>query len=130
MDWLLGINLTSVATLKLLKNGTGKDTLHIGRVILPTLKLVYDREMNVKNFKSDSIYYLNAYVKDVSGEEIIFRYIEGDEKINKFDHDSHLVQILRLINTETAVVVGYECSEKKMNPQRLFSLPTLQGHFL
>ncbi|MCQ5075649.1 DNA topoisomerase, partial [Alistipes shahii] len=30
--------------------------------------------------------------------------------------------------TETAVVVGYECSEKKMNPQRLFSLPTLQGH--
>lgn len=128
MDWLLGINLTSVATLKLLKNGTGKDTLHIGRVILPTLKLVYDREMNVKNFKSIPIYYLNAYVKDVSGEEIIFRYIEGDEKIYKFDHDSHLVQILRLINTETAVVVGYECSEKKMNPQRLFSLPTLQGH--
>lgn len=45
-DWLIGINFTSVATLKY---GNGK-LLNIGRVILPTVKLVYDRDMEIKNF--------------------------------------------------------------------------------
>ena len=45
-DWLIGINFTSVATLKY---GNGK-LLNIGRVILPTVKLVYDRDMEIRNF--------------------------------------------------------------------------------
>ena len=53
-DWVIGINLTSVATLKYQK-GSGK-ALNIGRVLLPTLKIIYDRDKEIENFVPEELF--------------------------------------------------------------------------
>ena len=62
-DWLIGINFTSVATLKY---GNGK-LLNIGRVILPTVKLVYDRDMEIKNFVPKTYFEIEGNFKCTNG---------------------------------------------------------------
>ena len=49
-DWLIGINLTSVATVKY-RNSNHDKVLNIGRVLLPTLKIIYDRDKEIINGK-------------------------------------------------------------------------------
>ena len=55
-DWTIGINLTSVATLRY--GASEKKTINIGRVLLPTLKIIYDRDKEIENFKESSYYKL------------------------------------------------------------------------
>ena len=50
IDWLYGVNLTRYATLK---TGT---LMRVGRVIIPIVKAIYDRDLSIRNFKKD-IYY-------------------------------------------------------------------------
>ena len=77
-DWLIGINFTSVATLKY---GNGK-LLNIGRVILPTVKLVYDRDMEILNFVPKTYYEIEGNFKSKNGE-YKGKYIKGKEKKEK-----------------------------------------------
>ena len=55
-DWIIGINLTSVATLRY--KGNDKKILNIGRVLLPTLKIIYDRDRSIEEFKASTYYKL------------------------------------------------------------------------
>ena len=57
-DWLIGINLTSVATLKF-KSGKG-ELFNIGRVLLPTLKMINDRDMEILNFNPEPYFKLTG----------------------------------------------------------------------
>ena len=48
IDWLYGVNFTRYATLR---NG---QLLRVGRVIVPIVRAIYDRDMAIKNFKSEN----------------------------------------------------------------------------
>ncbi|MBS6463306.1 MAG: hypothetical protein KH352_07930 [Ruminococcus sp.] len=63
IDWLYGVNLTRYATLK---TGT---LLRVGRVIVPIVKAIYDRDMAIRNFKPD-IYYAISSAEETNGEKI------------------------------------------------------------
>ena len=62
-DWLYGVNLTRYATLR---NGM---LLRVGRVIVPIVKAIYDRDMAIRNFVPD-IYYAIVSKAETGGEEI------------------------------------------------------------
>lgn len=122
-DWVLGINLTSVATLKY-QRGKGHP-LNIGRVLLPTLKIIYDRDKEIEAFVPDDFYRLAATFKTASGQEFDAAYGENGEE--KFKDKKALEEIQQKLKNATAVVKDKSVEKKRENPPFLFNLSNLQG---
>lgn len=123
-DWVIGINLTSVATLKYQK-GKGK-ALNIGRVILPTLKIIYDRDKEIENFVPENYYKLQATFKTKDQKEYEGTYIDGKEE--KFKSKEKLEEIQQTITDKSGIVRDKQVQKKKEYPPFLFNLSNLQGH--
>ena len=122
-DWLIGINLTSVATLKYQK---GKGVLNVGRVIFPTLKIIYDRDKEIENFVPDNYYKLGATFKTIRGDEFAATYVE--EKEDKFKDKAALEQIHQALQQAHGIVADKQVERKKEYPPYLFNLSNLQGY--
>ena len=115
-DWLIGINFTSIATLKY---GNGK-LLNIGRVILPTVKLVYDRDMEIANFIPKSYFEIEGNFKSPNG-----KYIKGKE--SKFDTIEDANKIIDSITSNKGIIIDKKVTTSKEYAPKLFSLTSLQG---
>ena len=120
-DWLIGINFTSVATLKY---GNGK-LLNIGRVILPTVKLVYDRDMEILNFVPKTYYEIEGNFKSKNGE-YKGKYIKGKE--SKFDDIEEVNKVINSINSNEGKIIDKKVTTSKEYAPKLFSLTSLQGY--
>ncbi|MEH7510980.1 DNA topoisomerase [Priestia megaterium] len=123
-DWVIGINLTSVATLKYQK-GKGK-ALNIGRVLLPTLKIIYDRDKEIEKFVPENYYKLQATFKTKDEQEYEGTYIEGKEE--KFKSKETLEEIQQKLIDKSGVVSDKQVQKKKEYPPFLFNLSNLQGY--
>ena len=124
-DWLIGINLTSVATLKARK---GKDSrlLNVGRVLMPTLKIIYDRDKEIADFKVTKYYKLKGIFETDAKED--FEGIYYVKKNEKFDTPEELEEIRRQIEGHPACITDKSVTEKKEYAPYLFNLSGLQGH--
>ena len=120
-DWLIGINFTSVATLKY---GNGK-LLNIGRVILPTVKLVYDRDMEIKNFVPKTYFEIEGNFKCTNGT-YKGKLIKGKE--TKFDTEEEAMAVIDSITSKNGVISSKKVTKSKEYAPKLFSLTSLQGY--
>lgn len=123
-DWVIGINLTSVATLKY-QRGSGKP-LNIGRVLLPTLKIIYDRDMEIEEFKPEAFYKLIANFK-TRGEEVYEGVYTLDNR-DKFPDKALLATVQKAIRDKDGKIIDKQVEKKKEYPPSLFNLSNLQGH--
>ena len=123
-DWIIGINLTSVATLRY--NPNDKKILNIGRVLLPTLKIIYDRDMEIENFESSTYYKLIATFKTKNDEEFEGLYYEAESE--KFEDRSTLEDIVKLLKDKTAEIIEKQVEKKRDYAPLLFNLTNLQGY--
>lgn len=123
-DWVLGINLTSVATLKYQK-GKGK-ALNIGRVLLPTLKIIYDRDKEIESFVPETYFKLTAVFKTQNNNEYEGTYVEDEEE--KFKDKERLTVIEQALHSKTAFVMDKQVERKREYPPYLFNLSNLQGY--
>ncbi|MEQ6388361.1 DNA topoisomerase [Bacillaceae bacterium S4-13-58] len=123
-DWVIGINLTSVATLKYQK-GVGK-ALNIGRVLLPTLKIIYDRDKEIANFVPKDFFKLVATFKTQDSQEYEGTYVSEDQE--KFESREELDLILQHLKDKTGEIVDKQVERKKEFPPFLFNLSGLQGY--
>lgn len=124
-DWLIGINLTSVATLK---SRRGKDSrlLNVGRVLMPTLKIIYDRDKEIEDFKVTKYYKLKGIFE--TDTKASFEGIYYAEKNEKFDTPRELEEIRVQIEGRPAKIISKNVSKKKEYAPYLFNLSNLQGH--
>ncbi len=115
-DWLYGVNLTRYATLR-----SGK-LLRVGRVIVPIVKAIYDRDMAIRNFVPD-VYYAVISNAETNGEKIELISKQRFEK-NELDKAKAFCE---KYNKETAVVTEKKKKKEKLAPGKLYSLTKLQN---
>ncbi len=124
-DWLIGINLTSVATVKYRADESIK-VLNIGRVLLPTLKIIYDRDQEIEAFQESSYYKLIAEFK--TQEDAIFESTYYENELEKFETKDKLAKIAEELVGKEAHIVNKTVEHKKEYPPLLFNLSNLQGY--
>lgn len=73
LDWLLGINMTV-----LFSTVIGKNTFNIGRVKLPTLSMIIEREKDILSFKKSFKYSITASIPD--SDYVFISKIEDEKK--------------------------------------------------
>lgn len=116
IDWLYGVNLTRYATLK---TGT---LLRVGRVIVPIVKAIYDRDTAIENFVPD-IYYAVSSKSEVDGEKI---ELTSKKKFDKNSYDKAKA-LCDEYNKFKAVVTEKKVKKDTLAPPKLFSLTKLQN---
>lgn len=116
IDWLYGVNLTRFATLK---TGT---LLRVGRVIVPVVRAIYDRDMAIKNFVPQK------FLSLVSAEETdgVPVTLTSKYKFNIASPERAKLASERM-NAAGAVVTAKKTKKEKLNPGKLYSLSKLQN---
>ncbi len=116
IDWLYGVNLTRYATLK-----TGV-LLRVGRVIIPVVKAIYDRDMSIRNFVPDIYYSIksDAETADESIELISKAHFEKNER-------QKAEQLAAEYNACEAFVKNIKSKKDTVKPGKLYSLSKLQN---
>ncbi len=116
IDWLYGVNLTRYATLK-----TGV-LLRVGRVIVPIVKAIYDRDMAIRNFVPDT-YFAPCSKEETSGEEI---ELTSKHKFDK-NHKKKAEELCTLYNSAEAKVTDKKSKKDSLSAGKLYSLSKLQN---
>jgi DNA topoisomerase-3 len=131
-DWLIGINGTRALTKRMFGSRAG-NVASVGRVQTPTLAIVYNRELEIRNFKPRGYWRLTAKFGVAKGD-YEGSYQRPDFKKNDDEHD----RIDRIWDKAKAEAILAACSgqpvasvteEKKAStsaPPRLYDLTTLQ----
>ena len=97
IDWLYGVNLTRYATLR---SGT---LLRVGRVIVPIVQAIYDRDMAIKNFVPEK------YAVEARNEgKNIHKYLR--EKAQKLAIGESGILVLDWFNGNRSVLADYDLS--------------------
>ena len=122
-DWLLGINFTVAATKRFSRDGK---MLNIGRVILPTVYLIYLRDMEIKNFKPKKYFTLTATFTAKEGTYTGLYIIEASK--TRFDDPKSLETVIAEVKGQPGAIVSCETTRESQGPAKLFNLTDLQGH--
>ncbi|MBR0449461.1 MAG: DNA topoisomerase III, partial [Clostridia bacterium] len=116
IDWLYGVNLTRLATLR---TGT---LLRVGRVIVPIVKAIYDRDMAILNFIPEKYYSISSKA-ETNGEVV---ELQSKLKFNK-DQYNKALEACELYNSSDATVVNIKRKKDSISPSKLYSLSKLQS---
>jgi DNA topoisomerase-3 len=116
IDWLYGVNFTRYATLR------SGSLLRVGRVIVPIVRAIYERDMAIKNFVPQKYFAL------VSKETTKGEVVELTSK-KKFtvDEAEKAKETCALYNATGAKVLSVKSKKTTLAPGKLYSLSKLQS---
>ncbi len=115
-DWLYGVNLTRFATLK---SGV---LLRVGRVIVPIVSAIYERDMAIRNFVPEK-YYGMASNEETNGEKV--------ELVSKqkfaYNMQNKALEECAKYNACEAIVTNVKNKKDTLSAGKLYSLSKLQN---
>lgn len=115
IDWIIGINLTVYLSRKVNK------TINVGRVIIPIIKYIYDRDIAIRNFKSEKYFQLESKTEKNNIP------INLSIKKEKFKTKEAAEEFLQNFIDKKAVVKSITRKEIKNFPKKLYKLSTIQA---
>lgn len=124
MDWIIGISY-SVLTSVCYSSLNNYKVLPVGRVMLPTIKLIYDRNNEILKFKKEKYYELKAFIENSKGEQYIGYYIENNT--TRFKDNNFIKQIRDNVDNKSGIILNKESKNTIENAPLLYNLTGLQG---
>jgi DNA topoisomerase III len=125
-DWIVGMNATRAATIRLRSSFDG--AVSLGRVQTPTLAILANREQEIRDFKPEPYWVVDAVfdpVAEPAGRRYEGRYHAGaNPRIKAAETAEEIVQACR---GQTGVITKLEKSERKERPPLLYDLTSLQS---
>ncbi|WP_145413518.1 type IA DNA topoisomerase [Paenibacillus xylanexedens] len=113
-DWLIGMNASRAFTTR------HNALLSVGRVQTPVLALIYDREMEIEAFQSQTFYEVAAWFRQ---EGVEYRGLRQGDKLT----DAATAEaIANSVKGKTGQIIKYEAKQTKEYPYRLYDLTLLQ----
>ena len=116
IDWLYGVNLTRYATLKF------GSLLRVGRVIVPIVRAIYDRDMAIRHFVP-SKYYAIISNAETNGEMVELKSERKYELADAVKANNCCI----MYNRRGATVTAVKKKKDTIAPGKLFSLSKLQN---
>ena len=132
-DWLIGINGTRALTKRMFGSRTG-NVASVGRVQTPTLAIIFNRELEIRNFKPRNYWRITAQFDVTKGSYEGFYQRPNFKKAENDEHD-RIDRIWEKAFAESVYAVCHgspiaEVTEEKKGstnaPPRLYDLTTLQ----
>jgi DNA topoisomerase-3 len=121
-DWLVGMNATRAATIRL--RGAFDGAVSLGRVQTPTLALVARREEEIRAFKPEPYWLVEASFA-ATGERLYSgRYLGG----KRLPAEAEAKAIVEACTGRPGEITKLERKEERQKPELLYDLTALQRH--
>ncbi len=124
-DWIVGMNATRAATIRLRSSFDG--AVSLGRVQTPTLAILARREQEIRDFKPEPYWVVDAVFDPVEDRPRRYegRYHAGaNPRVKTADQATAIVDACR---GETGEITKLEKTEQRERPPFLYDLTSLQG---
>ena len=116
IDWLYGVNLTRYATLK------SGSLMRVGRVIVPIVRAIYDRDMAIKHFVPETYYSIAS--KEKTGDEVV--ELQSKKRFSAEELEK-AKKTCDAYNACDAIVTSVKRRKDILSPGKLYSLSKLQN---
>lgn len=127
-DYMIGFTATRLFSLLSQQNLGERATLTSGRVQTPTLKIVYDREIAIQQFKSEPFFEINAEFVISDGCSYLgkwYKINQDSKKETRFASKEQAIEVMNKLQHE-GIIASYKEKIVKINPPQLFDSTSLK----
>jgi DNA topoisomerase III len=121
-DWVVGMNATRAASIRLRAAFDG--AVSLGRVQTPTLALVARREEEIRAFKPEPYWLVEARFEATGSRTYAGRYLGG----KRLPAEAEAAAIVEACTDRPGEITKLEKKEERERPQLLYDLTSLQRH--
>ena len=121
-DWVVGMNATRAASIRLRAAFDG--AVSLGRVQTPTLALVARREEEIRAFKPEPYWLVEARFEATPNRAYTGRYLGG----KRLPEEAAATAIVEAVTGKPGEITKLEKKEERERPQLLYDLTSLQRH--
>src|SRR5215213_3137685 len=121
-DWVVGMNATRAASIRLRAAFDG--AVSLGRVQTPTLALVARREEEIRAFKPEPYWLVEARFEATGERHYSGRYLGG----KRLPAEAEATAIVEAVSGQPGEITKLEKKEEREQPQLLYDLTSLQRH--